>query len=200
MIFFSFISDPVKPIPERFMYFNYEQRQDLLSGKIKEESPDSHTSIAHFNGYSAVEEDYINKYEFNPLTGKFTIDQINNRVNDSKEAEIWIRGLDFKKIAPALIIKPIVNPFTITPPEITSEILELIKQWNSVWDSVRNSVGNSVWDSVWAYSYSFFKINYGYDFSPCVHLWEMGLVPSFDGKIWRLHGDRNGRVVWEGII
>ena len=37
----------------------------------------------------------------------------------------------------------------------------------------------------------------GYPFQPAVTLWEMGLVPSFDGRTWRLHGGPDGRVLWE---
>jgi hypothetical protein len=83
-------------------------------------------------------------------------------------------------------------------------------------DSVRDSVVASVWDSVgdsvWAYSGTFFILprsawKYtemidceGYPFQPAVTLWEMGLVPSFDGKTWRLYGGPDGRVLWEGVI
>lgn len=94
--------------------------------------------------------------------------------------------------------------------------------WAPVWDSVLASVGasirDSVWasvgasvrDSVWAYLGSFFVLprsdwkyteqipTDGYPFQSAVTLWEMGLVPSFDGKIWRLLS-KNG-VVWEGKI
>lgn len=74
--------------------------------------------------------------------------------------------------------------------------------WDSVWGSVRNSVWDSVRGSVWdfvdAYFLSFFNIAYPYDFSPAVKLWEMGLVPSFDGKTWRLHNYKG--IVWEGEL
>ena len=90
--------------------------------------------------------------------------------------------------------------------------------WDSVWDSVRDSVGDSVrgsvWASVWAYIGSLFSIktwkhiNYEnplftkgkYPFQPLVDLWKVGLVPSFDGKIWRLHGGKNGKVLWMGEL
>ena len=83
-----------------------------------------------------------------------------------------------------------------------------VSVWDRVWDSVGVSVGDSVgvsvrvsvWDSVGAYASSFFPIKYKHDFSPCVKLWEMGLVPSFDGKVWRLHGHEDARVLWEGKI
>jgi hypothetical protein len=87
--------------------------------------------------------------------------------------------------------------------------------WDSVWASVGASVGASAWDSVWAsvwaYAGTFFNIprsgwTYtknipeGYPFQPAVTLWEMGLVASFDGNKWRLHGGPDGRVLWEGVI
>ena len=84
--------------------------------------------------------------------------------------------------------------------------------WYSVRDSVWYSVGASVGESVWAYIGTFFNIprsgwNYtknilgeGYPFQPAVTLWELGLVPSFDGRTWRLHGGPDGRVLWEGVI
>jgi hypothetical protein len=72
----------------------------------------------------------------------------------------------------------------------------------SVWDSV----WGSVWDSVWAYAGSFFILpawkyvkhpRGKYPFAPCVQLWELGLVPSFDGKTWRLHAGPNAAIVFE---
>jgi len=85
--------------------------------------------------------------------------------------------------------------------------------WDSVRYSVRYSVGASVWDSVGdsvrAYISSFFSLeewrhakhNPGENsFQPGIDLWEMGLVPSFDGKKWRLHGGQEGRVLYEEEI
>ncbi|MBU2685649.1 MAG: hypothetical protein KKF27_20600, partial [Gammaproteobacteria bacterium] len=92
--------------------------------------------------------------------------------------------------------------------------------WDSVGDSVRDgvwtivwaSVGTSVWDSVWAYIGSFFNLPRSvwkytekikgtvYPFQPAVDLWMMGLVPSFDGEKWRLRGNKDGKVLWEGRV
>jgi len=79
----------------------------------------------------------------------------------------------------------------------------------SVWASVRASVRDSVWasvgDSVWAYIGSFFKIpkwkyikhpRGQYPFGPAVQLWMLGLVPSFDGTTWRLHGGPKAEVLF----
>jgi len=93
---------------------------------------------------------------------------------------------------------------------------------DSVWDSVRDSVRDSVWVSVWVsvwdsvYAYIGYmfkdvikewkytkKIKYKkgqYPFQPAVDLWKLGLVPSYDGKIWRLHGGKKAKVLWEGNI
>ena len=92
--------------------------------------------------------------------------------------------------------------------------------WDSVVDSVRASVGDSVWDSVrdsvvdsvWGYIGSFFSLPKEkwlncqnvpfkkYPFESVVELWERGLVPSFDGTTWRLHGGKNAAVLWEGKL
>ena len=114
-------------------------------------------------------------------------------------------------------IKPI-NPLKIKPPEIKQKHIDLLRLWNSMWNSVwdsmrasvRASVGDSVWASVRAYTGSLFtnikKWKYiehkkgEYPFQPCVDLWKQGLVPSYDGKIWRLHGNENAEILWEGIL
>ena len=93
--------------------------------------------------------------------------------------------------------------------------------WDSVWDSVGASVGDSVgdsvgasvgdsvWDSVGAYTGTFFvlprsewKYTEGieteeYPFQCLVLLWDQGLVPSFDGKTWRLHGGKEAKILFE---
>jgi hypothetical protein len=73
--------------------------------------------------------------------------------------------------------------------------------WDSVGDSVWASVGDSVWDSVrdsvGAYMSSFFEVKYKYDFFSAVKLWEAGLVPSFDGNIWRLHAGKDAKIIYE---
>ena len=66
---------------------------------------------------------------------------------------------------------------------------------NSVRDSVRNSVRDSVGNFIYAYISSFFDIDYSYDFSSAIKLWNMGLVPSFDGEVWRLHNYKG--IIWE---
>ena len=116
-----------------------------------------------------------------------------------------------------LVRKAIVHPFKITPPKkITQKHIVLLKEWASVWDSVRASGGASVWDSVrdsvWAYTGSFFLLPRDawkytqtvttdeYPFLPLVKLWELGVVPSFDGKTWRLHGGPDAKVMWDGAF
>jgi hypothetical protein len=247
------------------MYSDWNTRKRILDGELKYE-PDSYTSIAELHGYKGKDEDMLNKYEYNPLTGEFTIDQINNE-DDRADVEAAVRALDFKSVVPQLVIKPIIHPFRDVPPPdtITDKHKELLKKWasvgdsvrysvvdsvgdsvrysvrdsvwdsvwdsvrdsvwysvrasvrdsvrDSVWDSVRASVRDSVWDSVWdsmwAYISSFFALDKWErvkhepgenPFQPGIDLWEMGLVPSFDGKKWRLHGGPDGRVLYEEEI
>ena len=147
--FFSCVSDGKANV----MYFDWELRKKCLSGEIKY-SPDSHTSIADYFGYKGAMEDNLNKYEYNPLTKVFTIDQINTK-DDSKRVKRICEGLDFKKIVPQLIIKQVVHPFkNKNRKRVTKKDLELLRKWASVWysvgASVRYSVGASVWYSVGA--------------------------------------------------
>ena len=110
------------------------------------------------------------------------------------------------------VIKPI-QPFLIKPPEkITKVHLDALREWASV----RASVGDSVWASVGAYIDSLFpnikKWKYvnnrkspfkkikGYPFRSAVKLWKLGLVPSYDGKVWRLHGGKKAEILWKGKL
>jgi len=76
---------------------------------------------------------------------------------------------------------------------------------DSVWDSVRDSVRDSVWDSVRGYIGSLFHGIKEWKHLDGVKnpwrsirkLWISGYVPSFDGKIWRLHAHADARVVFE---
>ena len=192
--FFSFVTDPVNH-PGEYYYFDWEYRKSHLD----DDGVDSHSHIcAHFK----LNEDRCNKYEFNPLTGRFDIDQINSERDDSNAAEKWVKRLDFKTIVELLIIKPIMNPFELPAVErVTDEQIDWLKSWASVGDAVWTSVWASVWASVmasvWAYIGSFFDIDYKFDFSSAVKLWEAGLVPSFDGTTWRLHSGTDAKIIYE---
>ncbi|MDX9780991.1 MAG: hypothetical protein RBT66_08130 [bacterium] len=240
--FFSFVTDPINH-PAEYYFFDWEYRQSHLD----DEGVDSHSHIcARFK----LDEDVCNKYEFNPLTKAFTVDQINSNRDDSEAAEKWANRQDFKEIVEPLIIKPIVKPFELPKVEqVTDEQIGWLKEWASVWAlvgasvrdlvgaSVRDLVGASVWDSVgssvwalvgasvrdlvltsvrdlvgasvwasvrasvWAsfgaYFSSFFAINYKYNFSSVANLWNAGLVPSFDGKVWRLHSGKDAKIIYE---
>ena len=80
----------------------------------------------------------------------------------------------------------------------------------SVWDSVGDSVRDSVWASVWAYNSSLFPCVKKWEyvdhlpeinpFQSCIDLWNSGFVPSFDGKVWRLHSGKDDKIVWEGKL
>ena len=99
----------------------------------------------------------------------------------------------------------------------------LLKNWDAVWGSVGNSVWYSVWDAVWgsvrdsvrgsvggsvgAYISSLFPniskwqgVDHEEGVNPFQHgidLWLAGLVPSYDGKTWRLHSGEKAEIVFE---
>jgi hypothetical protein len=165
--FFSFATKGSKKY-----YFNWEDRKALLLSNPENYNPDSYTSICKRFG---VDEDKVNKYEYNPLTKQFSVYQTNIK-NDFASAKKWVEELDFKKVIEPLIIKPIINPFHLIPKLVQTHHIELLKQWiiirdlirdsirisvvssfknsvkNSVKNSIRDSVGDSfktsVWDSV----------------------------------------------------
>ncbi len=221
------------------LYFDARIRREIISGKSKYVNTDSHTSIADYFGFEGIKEDTLNKYEYNPLTKEFVINQLNNR-DDSVEVKKFCQDLDFKTIVPELIIHPVINPFKDkNKTHVYKSDIELLKKWASVktsvrasvwasvgasvwdsvgasvWDSVvdsvrasvgasvktsvRDSVWDSVWasvvDSVWSYISSFFDIGEN-PFQSAIDLWNRGLVPSFDGIYWRLHG-KDGKIIWK---
>ena len=108
-----------------------------------------------------------------------------------------------------------IHPFSVEPIPL-EDAKKLLQEWKKVWAliiaSVRASVGAlvgaSIWDSVWAYVSSLFPnvkkwkyINHTEGVNPfksCIDLWKGGYVPSFDGKVWRLH-TKDG-IVWEGDV
>ena len=186
--FFSLISDG----NGNAYYFNWEQRKKILVKEIATESADSHTSIATFYGFKGEAEDKMNKYEYNPLTGVFTVDQLNT-TNDKCLIEKLCRGLDFKTIIEPIVIKPIENPLEKGTTRVTEKDKKLLKRWDSVRASVRASVG--------AYQGSLFNIwGTEYKFQPAVDLWKRGFVASFDGTTWRLHSGKKAEIVWEGKL
>ena len=234
--FFSLISDG----KGRAYWFDREVRKQIIAGKI-DYALDGHSSIADYYGFEGEEEDKMNKYEYNPLLKRFKVDQLNT-TDDSKQIKKFCENLDFKRVVPELIIKPIVHPFQKNRKRIIKKDVELLKKcasirgsvwasirgsvWNSVGisvvnsiqesirnsveapirDSVRTWVKDSIWapirDSIWdvmgAYTLSFFKLKKN-PFQPYVDLWERGLLTSFDGETWRLHGGR-GKILWEGRL
>jgi hypothetical protein len=107
---------------------------------------------------------------------------------------------------------PFINGYFVGA---SPKAIRRVHMWVAVWDYIRNAVGNDVCNSilaagggrvtntVWAYVNSIFtnveekNVN---TFQAAVDLWKMGLVASFDGIIWRLHGKPNGKILWEDAL
>lgn len=88
--FFSVVSNGHGTI----FYFDAKTRLELKNNNPEGYEHDSHSSICtYFN----LTEDKCNKYEFNPFTKVFKIDQLNNE-DDSAHVEKQVRNLDFNPI------------------------------------------------------------------------------------------------------
>ena len=174
--FFSFCGDGFG----NYKFYRAEERKAMFG---EGDSPDSHTHI--LEGVPVELQDRWSRYEYNPLTKEFTVDQ-GVEGHNHERAKNWVTSIDWSLVVPELVVKSIVNPFTDRnpPKKITKEHIGLVRKWASVW----------------AYVSSFFTIVYEHDFSSINALWEQGLVPSFDGKVWRLHGGKDAKVLWEGTF
>jgi len=207
--FFSFVVDK----NNNKYYFDWELRKQILCNNPEGYSPDSHASICSF---FKLNEDKMNKYEYNPLTNNFCIDQENCKAC-FKLAKKWVQSLNFETIIEPLIVKPIINSLLVINNKEkfnNNDLSLLLKEWDSVRDSVWDSVRDSVWCSVWcsvrdsinAYISSFFILKKWYNFETLepftnpfqsiITLWENGFIPSFDGTTWRIHQGKNAEIIF----
>ena len=197
-VLWSFGTDSHSEILEKFGVVDNENRPDFVK-------------------FAKVEVTPQNRNYLNPNSWVLTVDEQVKPTWWSKAHEQFCmeeHAKWLKQLNKMLVRKPIVNPFKdVKPPKrITKKHLDLLRKWDSVWSSIRASVWNSVGGSVSAYSGSFFNLSRedwkraenvktkGYPFQPAVDLWELGLVPSFDGKVWRLHGGKDAKVLWKGKL
>ena len=200
----------------KLLYFPKHLRDRIKEGTLWDyadtnliNDPDSHSQICAYYGVSV---DQVHKYEFRPMDRQFIVDSVCGSLPmDRNQIETKMRRVDCRRLAPPeLIFKKIVHPFKLPFRKPTKQDLSLLQKWDSVRASVRDSVGDSVWDSVrysvGAYISSFFNLKkWKYidhregenPFQCCIDLWEKGLVPSFDGKTWRLHAGRKAKIVYE---
>ena len=86
--FFSCISDGKGKV----LYFTPEQIVgEMAKGNPQSYDWNSHTSIAHFNGLSAVDEDKWNKWEYNPEQNALIADTLNT-IDDKRKVKQQIRA------------------------------------------------------------------------------------------------------------
>jgi len=220
--FFSFVTDPVGH-PAEYYCFDWEYRK----ANLDDDGADSHSHIcAHFaldedrcNKYefnpltkafktdqinserddSEAAEKWANRLDFKTIVEPLIIKPIANPLELPKVEQVTDEQIGW--------LKDWASIWASVRASVGYSI------WASVWDSVWDSVGASVWDSVWAsvrdlvwasvrnsvsaYVSSFFAIDHKHDYSSAMKLWEAGLVPSFDGTMWRLHSGKNAKIVYE---
>ena len=80
---------------------------------------------------------------------------------------------------------------------IEYELTNVIK--GMIFKSIVKDGGNNIirlYDAIRLYAYSFFKLDFGTRAQDLLDLWYDGLVPSFDGKTWRLHSGYDAKIVY----
>jgi len=186
--FFSCVSNG-----QKLFYFNWEERQKLIKNNHEEWDSDSHTSIAAF---FKLDVDKVNKYEYNPLTKKFVVDQINIK-DDQAIVKRKLDNMDWKTIIEPLNTLPIINPLTDCKIyKVTKKDISNLKKWNSIWNSVGgfvwNSVVGSIWDSVGESVWDSVRDS----------VWEPVGEPVWDSvgnSVWDSVKDSVGELVWESV-
>ena len=146
--FFSFVGDGYG----NYLYSDWNTRKGNTT-----ENHDSHTRILTRNKVPPRLQDRWSKYEYDPFTKEFTVDQ-GVEGHDHEAAENWVRHLNFKSVVEPLVIKKIRYPLTGKAKNVSEKEIALLDQWIKAWDSVRaliwssvgDSVRDSVGDSVWA--------------------------------------------------
>jgi hypothetical protein len=155
--FFSLVSNGKGKV----WYFDKDLRQQIIDGKLSYNS-DSHASIAeYFKPESKLTEDQLNKYEFNPFTKRFFVDQINAkdengfRLDDRERVETICKGLDFNAVVPNWsFVENILKRLGMYIPEnpITAEEMppkeKIVEIMDKVWSEVGSEVGSEVWSEV----------------------------------------------------
>ena len=86
--FFSFVGDGYG----NYLYSDWNTRK-----KNPEYDHDSHTTILTINEVPPHLQDRWSKYEYNPLTKEFTVDQ-GVEGHDHEAAENWVQHLNFKNV------------------------------------------------------------------------------------------------------
>jgi len=214
--------------------FRWAERKKILEGKLYDSNGnpitdgDSHTSIAAYYGFEGAAEDSLSKWEYCPFDKDLYFDGGRSLRDDRPVVQAFVDGLDIADIVPALIVKPIVNPFMIRKRKRVTQVdTDLLHRWarlpartrRSARECIKKCVGSlvysavrdkpdfdlvydmveevshsfpfcdSVWDSIDAYITSFFNLwPKGNPYQPAIDLWERGLVASYGGTTWRLHG------------
>ena len=144
-------------------------------------------------GRSVINDIYKQGYEKQTITKILSKDEVKKLIREQSKKMDW----DYYHACYP------VNPLELNVQFDKNKALRLLKEWASV----RVSMGASVGDSVWAYISSLFPnikkweyIDHAEGVNPFqagIDLWHMGLVPTFDGKIWRLHKGKRAEIVLE---
>src|SRR5208282_6410831 len=86
----NFLSLVSTPETGGIYYFDLKTRKELNKSNPEGYEFDSHSTIAKFFG---LNEDNCNKFEYEPLSENFVVDQINNKINDTEKVKAFVKVL-----------------------------------------------------------------------------------------------------------
>jgi hypothetical protein len=222
--FFSFVTEPDGHGGERF-YFDWEYRKahldddnhdshsfickfrgldenkcnkyeyNPLTGVLVADEYDLNSSV---NDLAQVTE-WVHALDFKKIVEPLIIKPIVNPFDLPEVIEVMPEQVELLKSWSSVwdSVRAYVRAYVRTP--VGDSVGDSVRDsvWSSVWSSVRVSVRDSVRPSVWAYVSSFFNVQYDFDPSSLLRLWDAGLLPSFDGKTWRLHTGKTAKVIFK---
>jgi len=87
-----------------------------------------------------------------------------------------------------------IHPLELPQVESNDEAIGLLRSWDSVWAYI-----GSLFQGITDWKYVEHRVGI-YPYRPVVDLWKMGIVPSFDGEIWRLHSGEKADIIWKGEL
>lgn len=147
--FFSFVHDGKK-----IYYFDGEQRKNgvKMPDGNKVGGYDSHSSITCFHG---LDDDEVNKFEYNPFTDKLVLDGPRICQWDEKSIRDELAKIDWQPITGDVqgareFIRSLKDIPWFKPDGTIKDGengVKLFKTWDAAWNATRNSTRNAAWNA-----------------------------------------------------
>ena len=121
-----------------------------------------------------------------------------NGVSAIKEEVEQILGKDFLSVVEDNQSRGYPTVFMEVQNTIMKSVNDRRTELNQAWGKVGwDNVMPTLYRAHYGHCSTFFNIPFTTDYSSVAQLWEAGLVPSYDGTVWRLHAGKEAKIVYE---